>query len=90
MPEATFFETESRRSRADVTDYLRPVADDLDGDGTFTLRAGEQSTSLAVFDRPTFEVKAERAYPGGLGEPVVGFDIKWPEDGGEDGSLSGK
>jgi amphi-Trp domain-containing protein len=88
MPEEVLFETEERTSRADVAAYLRTVADRLDAGADLTLAAGEQSTTLSVPDRPTFEVKVERETGGGDPELSVEFEIEWQE-GSDDGESAG-
>ena len=90
MPEEVLFETESRKSRAEVAAYLRSVADRLDEDGAVSLTAGDQSVDLAVPDAAEFEVKVERETPagGGTGELSLELEIEWNEGGGDDGSLS--
>jgi len=60
MPEEVLFESESRRSRAEIAAYLRTVADSLESDNAITLQKGEQSVTMDPPARPTFEVKAER------------------------------
>ena len=90
MPEEVLFETESTQSRAEIAAYLRQVADKLEADGQLTLTAGDRSTTLAVVERPTFEVKVERetSSSGGSAELSVEFELEWREDGAADGSLS--
>lgn len=94
MPEEVLFETEQSMSREDVANYLRMVADKLDGDGTLSLSAGSESVSMEVPSRPTFEVKAERetSKSGGPGELSVEFELEWREgaagEGEGDTSLS--
>ena len=87
MPEEVLFETEKRRTRAEIASYLRAFADKLDGDGPITLTAGEPSVTMAPPERPTFEVKAEREGPAGApGELSIEFELEWDEDDGESGS----
>jgi len=86
--EEVIFETEQRFSRAEVASYLRRVADNLEQGEPVTLRAGEQSVTLDVPARPTFEVKAEREGPAsGPGELSVEFELEWDESDGSDGNL---
>lgn len=81
MPEEVIFEFESRTRRSEIADYLRTVADRLDGDGAVTLAAGGESVTMEVPSTPEFEVKAEREGPeGGPKELSVEFEIEWPED----------
>jgi amphi-Trp domain-containing protein len=91
MPEEVLFESESRRSRAEIAAYLRTVADSLDAGKAITLKRGDESTTLEPPARPTFEVKVEREGPAdGPGELSVEFELEWDEDGVEgdaDGEL---
>ncbi len=87
--EEVLFETEQSRDRGEVADYLRRVAEKLDAGESLTLKAGDQSVSLDVPSRPTFEVKAERESESGGTELSVEFEIEWDENGGDgDGSLA--
>ncbi len=86
MPEEVLFETEKRRTRAEIASYLRAFADKLDGDGPITLTAGEQSVTMDPPERPTFEVKAEREGPTDApGELSVEFEVEWDEGRSADG-----
>ena len=87
MSEEVLFESESRRSRAEIATYLRTVADSLDAGNAITLTRGDESTTLEPPARPTFEVKAEREGPAeGPGELSVEFELEWDEDGGDGGA----
>ena len=90
MPEKVLFESESRRTRAEVAAYLRTVADSLESGNAITLRKGDRSVTMDPPARPTFEVKAEREGPaGGPGELSVEFELEWDEaNEGADGGGS--
>ena len=89
MPEEVLFKSEQPSTRADVATYLRTVADRLEAGDALSLTAGSQSVEMDPPGSFTFEVKAEREGPtGGTGELSVEFELEWPEDGGEDGTLS--
>jgi len=93
MPEEVLFKSESTQSREEIADYLRAVADKLSGREEITLSAGNDSVTMAVPDRPTFEVKAERETDSSGGNPELSLEleIEWDENGaasGESGSLS--
>jgi len=93
MPEELLFESESQRSRSEIADYLRGVADSLEAGGELTLRAGDQSTAVDPPERAEFEVKVEREGPVDAdGELSVEFEIEWDEGhsgaGASDGELS--
>jgi len=87
MPEEVLFESESRRSRAEIAAYLRTVADSLESGSAITLKRGGESVTMEPPARPTFEVKAEREGPvDGPGELSVEFELEWDEEGeGETG-----
>lgn len=90
MPEEVLFKSESRRTRTEIADYLRTVADSLEGGGDVTFNAGSDTTAVAPPDRPTFEVKVEREGPADAsGELSIELEIEWPEDAesGESGEL---
>jgi amphi-Trp domain-containing protein len=90
MPEEVLFKSESARDRAEVASYLRRVADTLEVGDSLTLSAGDQSVTLDVPERPTFEVKAEREGPAdGPGELSVEFEIEWDENAGDGGASGG-
>ncbi|GKZ12678.1 amphi-Trp domain-containing protein [Haladaptatus sp. T7] len=89
MPEEVLFETEETQSRSDIADYLRTVADKLDGGEAITLTAGGQSVTLDPPSRPSFEVKAEReSSASGRNELSVEFELEWKEGQDDtDGTL---
>jgi amphi-Trp domain-containing protein len=86
--EEVLFESEMVQSRADVAAYLRTVADRLDDDGRVTLSAGDQSLTVTVPARPTFEVKVEReGPPEGPAETSLELELEWDEGDDADASL---
>ncbi|NHX35724.1 MULTISPECIES: amphi-Trp domain-containing protein [Halolamina] len=90
MPEDVLFKTESSQDRSEIADYLRRVADSLEGGGELSLRAGTESVTVDPPERPTLEVKVEREGPADQPEKSVEFEIEWTEGegGGEgDGDL---
>ena len=89
MPEEVLFESESRRSREEIADYLRTVVDSLESGSGITFTRGGESVTMDPPARPTFEVKAEREGPAdGPGELSVEFELEWDEDG-ETGASDG-
>ncbi len=91
MPETVLFETEQSQTRAEIATYLRTVADRLEAGGPITLRAGNESATLEVPARVTFEVKAEREGPTeGPGERSVEFELEWDEGTGTEESGGGQ
>mgnify|MGYP000203418318 CR=1 FL=1 len=90
MPEEVLFKTESTQSRSEIADYLRRVADSLEGEGELRLQTGAESVTIDPPERATFEVKVEREGPADRPEKSVEFEIEWKEGdaGGEgDGEL---
>ena len=86
--EETLFKSEASQSRADIAAYLRTIADRLDADGEVTLSAGEQSQTLAVPERPVFEVKVEReTSSSGSAELSLELELEWDE-GASDADAS--
>lgn len=89
MPEEVLFETESRKTRADVADYLRTVADRLDDGEALTFRAGEETVTVDPPGAVDFEVKVEReGVADAPGELSAEFELEWDENGGETGDLA--
>ena len=88
MPEEVLFESEQRHTREQIASHLRSVADKLDAGDPVTLQAGDDSVTLDVPSRPTFEVKAEREGPtDGPKELSIEFELEWPENGDGGGEL---
>ena len=87
--EEVLFETEAKQSRAEIAASLRTIADRLDADGEVTLSAGDQSRTLAVPARPTFEIKVEReTSTSGPAELSIELELEWNEgDDDTDSSL---
>ncbi|ELZ42290.1 hypothetical protein C471_04590 [Halorubrum saccharovorum DSM 1137] len=92
MPEEVLFESESRRTRAEIAAYLRTVADSLESGSAVTLKQDERSVTMDPPARPAFEVKAEREGPAdGPGELSVEFELEWDEESdGEGGNGNGE
>ncbi|PSP86610.1 amphi-Trp domain-containing protein [Halobacteriales archaeon QS_1_68_17] len=87
MSEEVLFESEHRKSRQAVADYLRTVADRLAAGEEISLQDGADSISVTPPQHVEFEVKAEREGPAdGPGELSVEFEIEWHENG-SGGSL---
>lgn len=90
MPEEILFESERSSSRSEIAEYLRRVADSLDGGGELTLQAGGESVTVDPPERAAFEVKVEREGPADSPEKSVEFEIEWSEGesgAGSDGEL---
>jgi len=88
MSEEVLFADERHQSRGEVAEYLRAVADRLDGDGEVTFDRGADSLSVDVPSRVEFEVKVEREGPAdGVGEIGLELELEWPEDAAERGDA---
>ncbi|WP_280537906.1 amphi-Trp domain-containing protein [Halopenitus sp. POP-27] len=86
MPEETIFASESVESRESIATSLRTVADKLEAGEPVTLAAGEESVTLSVPPRATFEVTAERETEGGHEELSVELEIEWDVGTDADGT----
>ncbi|MFW5934501.1 MAG: amphi-Trp domain-containing protein [Halolamina sp.] len=84
MPEEVLFNSESSQHRTEIADYLRRVADSLEGGGEITLEAGAESVTVDPSERSTFEVKVEREGPADRPEKSVEFEIEWTEGESDD------
>lgn len=87
MAEEILFKTESSRTRNEIAEYLRRVADSLDDGGELSLEAGTESVTVNPPERPEFEVKVEREGPDNRPEIGIEFEIEWTEGESEDGDL---
>ncbi len=56
--EITLFKSEDRKSRAEICDFLRHLADRIEA-GTVTLRQGSEEIVLEMPEQLVLEVKAE-------------------------------
>lgn len=90
MTEEVLFKTEQSRTRGEIAEYLRTVADKLDDDGKLSLSAGEESVEMEVPKRPTFEIKAEREEESDGTELSVEFELEWDEGQEESEGESGE
>ena len=80
MPEEVLFKFERSMDTAEIADYLRAVADNLEHGEELTIEAGGESVTMAPPARPTFEIKAERETESG--EPPelsIEFELEWDE-----------
>jgi amphi-Trp domain-containing protein len=88
VPEEVLFKTESKQDRNDVAEMLRTIASKVEA-GEVTLRAGDQSVTLDVPTRPTFEVKVERETSAtGPAELGLELELEWTEGDESDGELA--
>lgn len=78
MPEETLFKTVHERSRADVSDTLVAMAEQIET-GTVELASDAETQQTTVPRRPTFEVELERLTDSETGEQryELEFEIRW-------------
>ena len=80
MADETLFESERRRSRAEIAGVLRSLATALENDGPVTLEGGSQSIDIDPPAIPTFEIEVERE----SGKRSLELELEWDErDEGE-------
>lgn len=72
-------ETEAQKSRAEIADYLRELADQLDGTGNVTLNLGEAEVRLNPSDPITFKLEGESDWSEGEAEAKqsIEFELVW-------------
>jgi len=82
MEEKVLFKNESRKSRAEIADYLDKVVEKLRGTGELSLSSGSEDVSFQVSENAEFEVKVEEEGD----EQSVEFEIEWRkgEHGGKE------
>ncbi|MDS0475490.1 amphi-Trp domain-containing protein [Natrinema sp. 1APR25-10V2] len=72
-------ETEAKRSRTEIADSLRELADQLDGDGDVTLELGGTRARLNPTDPITFKLEGESDWSEGDTEAKqsIEFELVW-------------
>ncbi|WP_049996741.1 HVO_2922 family protein [Halococcus sediminicola] len=75
MADETLFESERRRSRADIAAVLRSLATALESDGPVTLEDGARSIAIDPPNSPTFEIEVEREGD----ELSLELELEWDE-----------
>jgi len=70
------FATEAARSRSEIAESLRRVADSLDAGGERSLQTGTESVMADPAERPAFEVNVEREGPADRPETSREFEIE--------------
>jgi amphi-Trp domain-containing protein len=85
MADETLFESERRRSRADIAGVFRSLATALENDGPVTLEDGELSVRIEPPEQPLFEIEVERE----SGKRNLELELEWDEhDEGESTSSA--
>ena len=72
-------ETEAQMSRSEIADYLRGLADQLDGGGEMTLELGGTEVLLDPSDPVTFKLEGESDWSAGDTEAKqsIEFELVW-------------
>ncbi|WP_440991607.1 amphi-Trp domain-containing protein [Haloarchaeobius baliensis] len=72
-------ETEEQRTRGEVADYLRELADQLDGSEPVTLQLGGDRVSFDPTDDITFKLEGESDWSEGDTEAKqsIEFELVW-------------
>ena len=75
-------ETEEQRTRAEVAEYLRGLADQLDAGGPVELALGGTSVSLDPTEPITFKLEGESDWSEGETEAKqsIEFELVWWRD----------
>jgi amphi-Trp domain-containing protein len=75
MADETLFESERRRSRADIAAVFRSLATALENDGPVTLEDGARSVAIDPPEQPVFEIEVERDADG----MSLELELEWNE-----------
>ncbi|MGD2162285.1 MAG: amphi-Trp domain-containing protein [Anaerolineales bacterium] len=83
--EVRLFKSEERRSRPEVTAFLRELADKIDA-GKIILRQGEEELTLEIPHDLVLEIQVEEEDKGSKGiEHSLEVEIAWYEGGQQTG-----
>nr|WP_049918672.1 amphi-Trp domain-containing protein [Haloferax larsenii] len=82
-------ETEALMSRAEIANYLREFADQLDGEGDVSLELGGRNVTMSPAEPITFKLEGESDWSQGDTEAKqsIEFELVWwraattPEEG---------
>jgi amphi-Trp domain-containing protein len=84
MADETLFESERRRSRADIAAVFRSLATALENDGPVTLEDGAHSVAIDPPEHPAFEIEVERD----ADEMSLELELEWNEQGNSSTAAS--
>jgi len=85
--ETRLFKSEERKTRGEVSDFLRQLADKI-GSGEVVLRQGTEELTLTLPGHATLEVQAEDEEKGSRGiQHSLEVEIKWFGDDTGEGAL---
>ena len=78
MPEEELFKTEEEVTRTEIAEALRDAADQIEA-GDVALASGAEERTVAVPERPRFEVELERLTDSETGEQryELEYEIRW-------------
>jgi amphi-Trp domain-containing protein len=78
--EKRLFKSEERKSRSDLSDFLRQLADKI-SEGRVVLSQGQEEITLQLPQRMIFEVQVEDEDKGAKGiQHSLEVEIKWFDD----------
>lgn len=80
MPEEVLFKTEEPQSRSEIAETLVAAAEQIEA-GTVQLESTDQSETVTVPEKPTFEVELERLTDSETGEQryELEYELHWTE-----------
>ncbi|MBS1250017.1 MAG: hypothetical protein MAG431_01606 [Chloroflexi bacterium] len=85
--EIRLFKSEERKSRAEVSEFLRQIAGKL-AEGTIILRQGQEELVLEIPTNLVLEVQVEDEEKGSKGiQHSLELEIKWYDNGDQGGAL---
>jgi amphi-Trp domain-containing protein len=84
-------ETEAQKTRTEIADYLRDLAEQLDGGGEVVLELGGTEVRLNPSEPVTFKLEGESDWSEGDAEAKqsIEFELVWRRDArtADEGSL---
>lgn len=86
MSEETLFKTEQKMSSAEISEYLKMVANKFETEDTIILKSGDQQVELEPQGEKEFEVKVEKETSSSGEETSLELEIEWKE-GTDNGQL---
>lgn len=80
MPEEVLFETEERRTRAEIANQLAAAAEEI-ASGSVHLENESGARDVSIPENPRFEVELERLTDSETGEQryELEYEIRWTE-----------
>jgi amphi-Trp domain-containing protein len=78
----TELETEAEKTRAEIADYLRDLAEQLDGGGDVALELGGRELRMNPSEPVTFKLEGESDWSEGATEAKqsIEFELVWWRD----------